>query len=187
MSSSSPRRAAVIPACVAGLLVAACGSSSPSSQAASLAPNTNEARAVALTREELPPGLGPLFQEPDQLLAGAPNTNARVFFNGDRTATMEVDLAVDSSAANATSDYPAYRSAASRQVPHQTATSMPVIGSQSDEFVGTTNNGRNVVSISFMLNRVICVITYAATNAIDRTTIESAGLGQAVKIRSAKL
>jgi hypothetical protein len=187
MSSSSTRRATVVPACLAGLLVAACGSSAPSNGAASLAPNANAAAAVALTRQELPPGLGSLFQEPDQLLAGAANTNARVFFNTDRTATMEVDLAVDTTAAAATSDYPAYRSAASRQVPHQTATSMPIIGSQSDEFVGTTNNGRNVVSISFLLSRVICVITYASTSAIDRTTIESAGLGQAVKIRSAKL
>ena len=142
---------------------------------------------MALTRQELPRGLGSLIQEPDALLAGAPNTNARVFVNADRTVTMELDLAVDASDAAAMSDYSAYRSAASTQVPHQTATSMPIIGSQADEFVGTTNNSRNVVAISFVVSRVICVIIYASTTAIDRTTIEAAGLGQAVKIRSANL
>ena len=189
MSSSSTRLGTVVQACVAGLAVAACGGSSPAGPTASAkaAPISNLAAAVALTRQELPTELGPLIQEPDALLGGVANTNARVFVDAGRTVTMELDVAVDTSAAAAMSDYSAYRSAASAQVPHQAATSTPVIGSQADEFVGTTNNGRNVVTISFLVSRVICVIIYASTSAIDRTTIEAAGLSQAVKVRSANL
>ncbi|HSP65336.1 MAG TPA: hypothetical protein VLO10_04015 [Candidatus Deferrimicrobium sp.] len=129
--------------------------------------------------------LGLLTQEPDALLAGVPNTNARVFINRDRTTTIELDIAVDATTTAAAADYPAYRSAASRQVPHQTSSSSPSIGTQTDEFVGSTNNGRNVVAISFVLARVICVLTYASSQPVDRTTVEVMALTQAAKIRSA--
>ena len=61
----------------------------------------------------------------DGLLGGTANTDSRVFANTDRTILIELDIAADTSASAATTDYPAYQGAASKQVTTQTGTSTP--------------------------------------------------------------
>jgi hypothetical protein len=184
---------------LATVLLAGCGSattsptarpstahaSATSSPAASA--NANPALTVALSAGELPSSLGSMSQVNDGLLGSTPDTDARVFATSDNATRAEVDLAVDTSATAASTDYTAYNSSAAKQVTTPSSSSTPSIGAQANEYVGTDTNGHNIVSIAFTQGSVLCVVTVVSTGSIDPTAIESLASAQQQKISAANL
>ena len=200
MNLISLRRVSVTALC-AGALVAGCGSSSTPSatpattgaSGATAAPSpsaagANPALTVALTPGDLPAGATGYTQASDGLLGTTPNTDARVFADATSTTLIEVDLAVDTGASAATTDYGAYMASASKKVATQTGQSTPSIGSQANEYVGTDSNGRSIVSLSFVQGSVICVVIMIAKSAtVDASVVEAVAGNQAQKIIAANL
>jgi hypothetical protein len=183
----------------AGAFLAACGSSSPAStsspgssvsgsSSASASPGSNKALAVAMSAGELPGPASSYAQASDSLLANTGNTDARVFASADGTVKVEVDVAVDTGAAAALSDYSAFDAAAAKQVPTQTAKSTPGVGAKANEYVGTDASGSSVVSVAFVQGAVIAVVTEkAAAGTVDPTQVEAIAQAQAAKISAAGL
>lgn len=183
---------ATLPALV---LVAACGSSTPTSSAAtsgsSPAPSTSASAAApglaaALTAADIVNSNG-FTQKSDSLLGGLANTDARVFTNAGGSTLVEVDLVSDTGASTAATDYPPYQSAAAKQVPKQASKSTPGLGQQSNEYAGTTAAGKNVVSIAFIEGKYIAVVTAVTgtlTPDVLKTTAESIAKTQDQKINS---
>jgi hypothetical protein len=174
------------------LLLAACGSSSASSGTSTPAPSatarsSNPALAAALSADELTPA-GAFTQKSDGLLGGTPNTDSRVFTNADSTLAVEIDLADDTGATAASSDYPAYQSAAAGQVANASSTPAATLGQTSNEYVGTNSSGRVAASISFVEGRFIAVVTVigngTATSATAQSTAESVAKAEDARINS---
>ncbi len=178
------------------LLLGACGSSPASSStsrtstptpSASATASSNPALAAALTADELS-GAGSFTQKSDGLLGGTPNTDSRVFTNSDSTLAVEIDLADDTGAAAATSDYPAYQSAAAAQVSNASSTPAAAQGQTSNEYVGTNSSGRVAASVSFVEGRFIAVVTViasgAATSAMAQSTAEAVAKAEDARINS---
>lgn len=166
------------------------GSPSPSPSASSSATPSasaaNRALALALAPTDLPSPATSYAQSSDGLLGQTPNTDARVFTSPDGSVKVEVDVAVDSSAASAAGDYPVFSTAAAKQVPNQQSTTSPTIGSKADEYVGTDASGNSTVSISFLSGSVIVVVTEKAHGAtVDPALAESIATAQVAKISSA--
>jgi hypothetical protein len=128
--------------------------------------------AAALTADN--PDFGGATQKSDGLLGGTPNTDSRVFGNADNTLVVEIDLVADTSTSSATSDYTAYKTAASGQVTTQTSTSSPSIAQQANEYAGTNSAGKNAVSISFVEGKFIAVVTMISTGTVSGATLTGA-------------
>ncbi len=186
-------RIAAAGACVATVMLAGCGSSSTSptptvsaTRTPSAAPrspaSTNPASDATLTSGELPGA--PLTQISDGLLGGTPNTESRVFANTDRSVTMEIDLAIDTSTAAAATDFDSYASAAAKQAGTNPTSKTLAMGTKATEYVGVGSRGQNVVSIALLENTVICVVTYDSTTAADPSTVEAVAQAQAQKLQS---
>ena len=148
-------------------------SSLPSGGSAGSTPSSGapgRAAAEALTIGELPSSvtasLGVVSQVSDNELGGAATTDRRVFANADTSVSVELDLAIDPPASEATSDYPAYRQSASAYVAVHTGQSKPAIGSQADEFIGTRANGQHVVAITFVQGVTVVMVLMDTTAAI---------------------
>lgn len=186
----------------AGALLAGCGggSTSPtatptttagspsSSSSASASGGANASLAVALSVGDLPSSLSGYTQTSDGLLGSTQNTDARVFASSDNTSRVEIDLAVDTSASAASSDYTAYSAAAQKQVVTATSTTSPSIGSKANEFVGTDSNNHSIVSLSFVQGSVIGVITMVSSSAtVDASVVEAIANTNVEKITSAGL
>lgn len=199
MATTPLLRGAAVAICAGALLAGCGGSSSPSTTptaAASSAPSSsaspsgsaNASLAVALSVSDLPSSLSGYKQSSDGLLGSTPNTDARVFASSDNTTRVEIDLAVDTSASAASSDYTAYSSAAQKQVVTASSSSTPSIGSKADEFVGTDSNGHSIVSLSFVQGSVIGVITMVSSSStVDASVVEAIANTNVEKISSAGL
>ncbi len=192
MRARSPVYAAATALVVAALLDG-CGSStttSPSPSASAAAPacpppkgGANAATTVALTAGDLPSSAATFKQVGDGLLASTPRTDARVFASADGKTIPEVDLAVDTDAGAAASDYTAYMSAAAKQVKTESLSATPRIGSRANEFVGIDSLSRSVVSLSFVECSVIGVVTMvSATSTVEVSVVESIAVRQVLKI-----
>jgi hypothetical protein len=175
------------------LLLAACGSSAATSSSATPTPapsataNTNPALAAALSADEVSAS-GGFTEKSDGLLGSTPNTDSRVFTNSDSTLAVEIDVAADTDASTAGSDYPAYQSAAAAQVASPTSTPPASFGQSSNEYVGTNTTGKIAASLSFVEGRFIAVVTViangSATAATAQSTAESVAKAEDAKINS---
>ncbi len=178
-SSPKPSGAAAAPSAAAGAAATASPSSTPDP--------TNPALYAALTADEVSSS-GDFTQKSDGLLGGTPNTDSRVFTNTAGTLAVEIDLAVDSGSAAASSDYPAYQSAAAAQVSNTTSTPAASLGQGANEYVGTNSSGKMACSISFIEGRYIAVVTVVAsgsgTATMAQSTAESVAQAQDSKMNS---
>jgi hypothetical protein len=176
------------------LLLASCGSSpaatSSSAAAATATPsataNNNPALAAALSADEVSPS-GGFSEKSDGLLGSTPDTDSRVFSNSDNTLVVEIDVAADTDASTAGSDYPAYESAAAAQVASATSTPAASFGQSSNEYVGTNTGGKIAASLSFVEGRFIAVVTVianGATAAKAQSTTESVAKAEDARINS---
>jgi hypothetical protein len=174
------RAVVAIGACAATVGVAACGNStttitpSPSgvattpsgggatthSSSIGATPTSNVvAAAIALTLTDLPPGSPGLNQISDGLMNNQPNTDQRGFANAANTYRIEDDVLIDTSTQSATADYPQLRDATRAQVNSLSLSStLTGLGSQADEYVGTTATGYSDVGITFQQGDVIAVL-----------------------------
>jgi hypothetical protein len=183
----------------AAACLAACGAATPGSSAAAttIAPASssaspsaaaNRALIVALSAGDLPAPASSYTRTADSLLANTGNTDARVFTSPDGNVKVEVDVAVDTNAGAAAGDYTAFDAAAAKQVPQQTGTSTPSIGSKANEYVGTDASGSSAVSVAFVQGSVIVVVTEKATGVtVDPAATEAIATAQAARISSAGL
>jgi hypothetical protein len=179
------------------LLLAACGSSATTSSSAASSPtatpapsataNANPALEAALTAGEVSSS-GGFTQKSDGLLGSTPNTDSRVFTNADSSLVVEVDIAVDTGASAASSDYPAYQSAAAAQVANAASTPSASLGQSANEYIGTNSSGKIAASLSFVEGRYIAVVTVIATGSADsaaaQSTAESVAQAEDTKINS---
>ena len=182
-------------ACAGLLALAGCGSSSTSTSSASTAsaqPSSsssaaaNGASAVALSASDLPSSISTFVQASDGLLGTTANTDSRVFASSDNSTRVEVDIADDTGAAAASTDYTAYQGAAAKQVPTQSGTSTPSIGQSANEYVGTDANGHSAVSLSFVEGSFIVVVTMVSSSStVDPTVVETIAHTQDSKITAA--
>lgn len=192
MSTAWIFRVVAVSVC-AGTLLAACGSStissaSPTPSASTTTTGVNPALKVAMVPSDLPASAAGFTQTGDGLLGSTPSTDARIFASPDSTTKVEIDVAVDTSASAASSDYTAFKSAAAIQVPTQTRTSSPAVGSRADEYVGTSSGGQSVVALAFVEGSVICVVTaQSSIGPVDPVLVEAIATAQVSKIRSAGL
>jgi hypothetical protein len=173
------RAVTAIGACAATVGIAACGgatstvtrsptaaatpsssvAASPSSSLATTSTSNVAAAAVALTLTDLPPGGPALNQISDGLMNNQPNTDQRGFANVANTYRIEDDVLIDTSTQSAAADYPQLRDATKAQVTNVTLSSTPTgLGSQADEYVGTTSAGYSAVGITFQEGDVIAVL-----------------------------
>jgi hypothetical protein len=190
LSPLSLTRALAVPAL---LLLAACGSSAATSSSATPTPapsataNSNPALAAALNAAEVSAS-GGFTQKSDGLLGSTPNTDSRVFTNSDSSLAVEIDIAADTGASTASSDYPAYQSAAAGQVTNATSTPPASLGQSSNEYVGTNTAGKIAASESFVEGRFIAVVTVigngSATSSVAQSTAESVAKAEDAKINS---
>jgi hypothetical protein len=189
-------RVAAVSACGAALLAGCGGSTTASSGSARPSPagsssssaSANAAVSVVLAVGDLPSAVAGFTQVSDGLLGSTPGTDARVFANGDNSTRIEVDVAVDISSTTADDDYAAYNAAAAKQVPTQTDSSTPTIGSMANEYAGTDANSHSVVSLAFVQGSVLCVVTMVSSStAVDRAVVEATATKQAQKIGAANL
>jgi hypothetical protein len=173
------RAVVAIGACAATVGVAACGdttttltpsptgvASTPSGSAATTptsspaTPTSNVvAAAIALTLADLPAGSPALTQISDGLMDNQPDTDQRGFANVANTYRIEDDLLIDTSTQSAAADYSQLRDATKAQVTNLSlASTLTGLGSQADEYVGTTSAGYSDVGITFQQGDVIAVL-----------------------------
>jgi hypothetical protein len=178
--SNITRVALAIGACAATIGLNGCGSSpAPASPSASPAvtpsnsafgtpsssadPTTGPTptaavSALALTVQELPSG-GPLLtQISDGEMNATANTDQRGFANPGNTYRIEEDVLLDTSSQAASADYAQLRDATKSQVTVSSSLSPSGIGSQADEYVGTTSAGYSEVGIVFQEGSAISVV-----------------------------
>jgi hypothetical protein len=198
------RRRAVVAIGASALTVgiAACGSStttapptpSPSGVVAAPAssatptPSASAATsALALTLAEVPTNGLTLTQISDGKMNNQANTDQRGFANGANTYRIEDDVLVDTSTQSATADYPQLRDATKSQVTKLTSSLTPVgLGSQANEYIGTTSAGYSDIGITFQEGNVIAVLLLEnATGAVDQSYAEAVARAQDQKILAA--
>jgi hypothetical protein len=202
--SKCTRIALAVGACTLTVGLGACGSSSgtasprvgatatpsntafgtPSSSASPALSAT--ASGLALTVQELPSG-GPLLaQISDGEMNATANTDQRGFANPDNTYRIEDDVLLDTTPQAASADYAQLRDAAKSQVDTVTSSSSPSgIGSQADEYIGTTSSGYSEIGIVFLEANVISVVLIVDSNGtVAQTFAEAVARAQDQKIAS---
>ncbi len=117
------------------------------------------ASALALTVQDLPSG-GPLLEQiSDGEMNSTANTDQRGFANPGNTYRIEDDVLLDTSPQAASADYAQLRDAVKSQVTTTSASSSPSgLGSQADEYIGTTSAGYSQIGIVFQEGSVIAVV-----------------------------
>jgi hypothetical protein len=142
---------------------------------------------IALTQPELPSSpAGDLTLFSDTLLGGKPNSDQRVFSNADHSFAVELDLIVESSAGNVSGDYSQVRDAARGRVSTVHESSMPPIGDRANQYVGATNDGKSISTITFVRGDVICAVLVAAAGGlvVDPTYASNVASAQDQKIQN---
>jgi hypothetical protein len=206
--SNITRVALAVGACAATVGLGACGSSSapaspsatptltPSSSAfgtpsSSADPTTGPTptatvSALALTVQELPSG-GPLLtQISDGEMNATANTDQRGFANPGNTYRIEEDVLLDTSSQAASADYAQLRDAAKSQVTVSSSSSPSGIGSQADEYIGTTAAGYSEVGIVFQEGSVISVVLIVdSSGTVDPMFAEAVAQAADQKIAAA--
>jgi hypothetical protein len=196
---------------VAGLAIAACGSTaSTSSSNSSGATGTStssgasgssttsagkggagaSATAQMISASEASTVIPGLEQASDGKLGGIADTVQRVFAPADRSFAIELDLVVDSKpnssaglSGEASTDYPQFDSTAKKQVANVTDTKHPSLGDSAAEYVGDDGSGNGAMSIAFVKGSVIVVVTAKAkTGTLDVAKIEALTALEAQKV-----
>lgn len=112
------------------------------------------------------------------------NTDQRGFANPDNTFRIEDDVLLDTSAQAASADYAQLRDAAKSQVTTLTSSSSPSgLGSEADEYVGTTSAGYSEIGIVFQEGSVIAVVLVVDSDGtVDQSFAEAVAQAQDQKI-----
>jgi hypothetical protein len=193
------RAAVAVGACAISVAMAACGSSpttatatpSPSgvvtvpSGSTTATPSTSAAAAaLALTLDELPTDGLTFKQISDGKMNNQPNTDQRGFANAANTYRIEDDVLVDTSTQSAAADYPQLRDATKLQVKTLSSSLTPVgLGSQANEYIGTTSAGYSDIGITFQEGNLIAVLLLEnSTGAVDQSFAEAVARAQDQKI-----
>lgn len=202
--SSLTRIALAVGACATTVGLGACGSTSaPESPSASAGggqsnrglgtPSSSTSStpnaavsALALGVQNLPPG-GPLLtQISDGEMNSTANTDQRGFANPGNTYRIEDDVLLDTSSQAASADYAQLRDATKSQVTAATSSSPSGIGSQADEYIGTTTAGYSEIGIVFQEGSVIAVVLIVdSSGTVDPTYAEAVARAQEQRIASA--
>jgi len=202
--SNITRIALGLGACTLTVGLGACGSSSatdsptpiaivvPSSSAFGT-PSTSgsptpsaAASALALTVQDLPSG-GPLLaQISDGEMNATANTDQRGFANPDNTYRIEDDVLLDTTSQAASADYAQLRDATRSQVTVSGSSAPTGIGSQADEYIGTTSAGYSEIGIVFQEGSVIAVVLIVdSSGTVEQSFAEAVAQAQEQKIASA--
>jgi hypothetical protein len=183
--------------CAATAGLAACGSTttavtpSPSalvvtpSSSATASPSANTVVAsIALVVTDIPAGGPPLAQISNGEMNNQPNTVQRGFANVTNTFRIEDDGLVDTSIPAATADYPQLRDATKAQVTTLAVSTTPSgLGSQANEYIGTTATGYSEIGITFQEGAVIAVLLLEnSAGTVDRSFAEAVARVQDQKI-----
>ena len=202
--SNVTRAALAIGACAASVGLAACGSgtsattpspratlgASPSSASSASASSTTSAAAaaIALVVADLPSGGPTLTQISDGEMGSQPTTDQRGFANAGNSYRIEDDVLIDTSTQSAAADYPQLRDATKAQITTITSTSTPSgLGSQADEYIGTTSTGYSEIGITFQEGDVIAVLLLDdSAGSVDQTYAEAVAHEQDLKILAAE-
>jgi hypothetical protein len=168
-----------------GVVAAPASSATPTPSAS--AATSALASALALTLAEVPTNGLTLTQISDGKMNNQANTDQRGFANGANTYRIEDDVLVDTSTQSATADYPQLRDATKSQVTKLTSSLTPVgLGSQANEYIGTTSAGYSDIGITFQEGNVIAVLLLEnATGAVDQSYAEAVARAQDQKILAA--
>ena len=142
------------------------------------------AAGIALTLTDLPPGAPALNQISDGLMNNQSNTDQRGFANVANTYRIEDDVLIDVSTQSATTDYAQLRDATRAQVTNLSLSStLTGLGSQANEYVGTTASGYSDVGITFQQGDVIAVLLLEnSTGAVDPAFALACARAQDAKI-----
>jgi hypothetical protein len=145
------------------------------------------ASALALTVEELPSGGPVLAQISDGEMNSTANTDQRGFANPDNTYRIEDDVLLDTSSQSAAADYAQLRDAAKSQVTTLSSSSSPTgLGSEADEYAGTTSSGYSEVGIVFQEGSVIAVVLIVDSDGtVDQSFAAAVAQAQDQKIVAA--
>src|SRR5579863_3172832 len=205
MSSMSnfTRVALAVGACASTVGLSACttasGDGSPSASAtlgqsngafgtpSSSASASAAASALTLTVQELPSGGPVLAQISDGTMNSIANTDQRGFANPGNTYRIEDDVLLDTSSQAASADYAQLRDAAKSQVTTLSSSSSPAgLGSEANEYVGTTSAGYSEVGIVFQEGSVIAVVLIVDSDGtVDQTFAAAVAQAQDQKIVAA--
>ncbi|HEY6469871.1 MAG TPA: hypothetical protein VI434_08890 [Candidatus Dormibacteraeota bacterium] len=145
------------------------------------------ASALALTVEDLPSGGPVLAQISDGEMNSTANTDQRGFANPGNTYRIEDDVLLDTSSQSASADYAQLRDAAKSQVTTLSSSSSPAgLGSEANEYVGTTSAGYSEVGIVFQEGSVIAVVLIVDSDGtVDPTFAAAVAQAQDQKIVAA--
>jgi hypothetical protein len=159
--------------------------SSSASPSTSVMPTPSAAAsALALTVQDLPSG-GPLLEQiSDGEMNSTANTDQRGFANPGNTYRIEDDVLLDTSPQAASADYAQLRDAVKSQVTTMSASSSPSgLGSQADEYIGTTSAGYSQIGIVFQEGSVIAVVLIVdSSGTVAQTFAEAVARAQDQKI-----
>jgi hypothetical protein len=195
--SNAMRLATAVGTCAATAGIAACGSPTttampspsalvvrPSSSATATASAGTVAASIALVVTDIPAGGPPLTQISNGEMNNQPNTVQRGFANVTNTFRIEDDVLVDTSIQAATADYAQLRDATKAQVTTLAVSTTPTgLGSQANEYIGTTASGYSEIGITFQEGAVIAVLLLEnSAGTLDRSFAEAVARVQDQKI-----
>jgi hypothetical protein len=159
-------------------------SSSASPSTSALPTPSAAASALALTVQDLPSG-GPLLEQiSDGEMNSTANTDQRGFANPGNTYRIEDDVLLDTSSQAASADYAQLRDAVKSQVTTMSSSTSPTgLGSQDDEYIGTTSAGYSEVGVVFQEGSVIAVVLIVdSSGTVEQTFAEAVARAQDQKI-----
>jgi hypothetical protein len=183
--------------CAATAGIAACGSATtaatPSPSALVVTPSGSAVTSpsagavvasIALLVTDIPAGGPPLKQISNGEMNNQPNTVQRGFANVTNTFRIEDDGLVDTSIQAATADYPQLRDATKAQVTTLAVSTIPSgLGSQANEYIGTTATGYSEIGNTFQEGAVIAVLLLEnSAGTVDRSFAEAVARVQDQKI-----
>jgi hypothetical protein len=159
-------------------------SSSASPSVSAVPTPSAAASALALTVQDLPSG-GPLLEQiSDGEMNSTANTDQRGFANPGNTYRIEDDVLLDTSSQAASADYAQLRDAVKSQVTSMSRSTSPGgLGSQADEYIGTTSAGYSEIGVVFQDGSVIAVVLIVdSSGTVAQTFAEAVARAQDQKI-----
>jgi hypothetical protein len=159
-------------------------SSSASPSVSAVPTPSAAASALALTVQDLPSG-GPLLEQiSDGEMNSTANTDQRGFANPGNTYRIEDDVLLDTSSQAASADYAQLRDAVKSQVTSMSSSTSPGgLGSQADEYIGTTSAGYSEIGVVFQDGSVIAVVLIVdSSGTVAQTFAEAVARAQDQKI-----
>jgi len=156
----------------------------PSSSATASRSASTVVASIALVVTDIPAGGPPLAQISNGEMNNQPNTVQRGFANVTNTFRIEDDGLLDTSIQAATADYPQLRDATKAQVTTLAVSTTPSgLGSQANEYIGTTATGYSEIGITFQEGAVIAVLLLEnSAGTVDRSFAEAVARVQDQKI-----